>query len=92
MPGFSLHREFELAVQAGIPARKVLQNATLNAARIMHLDRDLGSIRPGKLADLTLVNGDPVANISDIRKTALVVKDGVVYKPAELFSAVGVEP
>ena len=92
MPGFSLHREFELDVQAGIPARKVLQNATLNAARIMHLDRDLGSIRPGKLADLTLVNGDPVANISDIRKTALVVKDGVAYKPAELFSAVGVEP
>ena len=44
----------------------------------MKLDRDLGSIEAGKLADLTLVNGDPVANISDIRKTALVVKDGVL--------------
>ncbi len=89
MAGFALHRELELDVQAGIPANKVLQNATLNAARIMKLDGDLGSIAPGKLADLTLVNGDPVANISDIRKTALVVKDGVLYKPEELVLRAG---
>jgi len=92
MAGFALHRELELDVQAGIPANKVLQNATLNAARIMKLDGDLGSIAAGKLADLTLVNGDPVANISDIRKTALVMKDGVLYRPEELYSAVGVAP
>ena len=92
MAGFSLHRELELDVQAGIPARKVLQNATLHAARIMGLDRELGSITSGKLADLILVNGDPVMNISDIRKTMLVVKDGALYKPAELYSAIGVEP
>jgi len=58
----------------------------------MSMDKDLGSITPGKLADLTLIDGDPVANISDIRKTALVVKDGVLYRPAELYSALGVEP
>jgi imidazolonepropionase-like amidohydrolase len=58
----------------------------------MSLDRDLGSIAPGKLADLTLLDGDPVANISDVRKTALVLKDGVIYRPAELYSALGVEP
>jgi len=92
MAGFALHRELELDVQAGIPASKVLQDATLGAARIMKLDGDLGSIAPGKLADLTLVNGDPVANIGDIRKTALVVKDGVLYKPEELYSALGVAP
>lgn len=92
MAGFALHRELELDVQAGIPANKVLQNATLNAARIMKLDDDLGSIAAGKLADVTLVNGDPVANISDIRKTALVMKDGVLYRPEELYSAVGVAP
>jgi imidazolonepropionase-like amidohydrolase len=92
MVGFALHRELELHVQASIPAARVLQDATLNAARIMNMDRDLGSIAPGKLADLTLVDGDPVANISDIRKTALVVKDGVLYRPAELYSALGVEP
>lgn len=92
MAGFALHRELELDVQAGIPANKVLQNATLNAARIMKLDDELGSIAAGKLADVTLVNGDPVANISDIRKTALVMKDGVLYRPEELYSAVGVAP
>jgi imidazolonepropionase-like amidohydrolase len=92
MGGFSYHRELELDVMAGIPPEKVLQDATLNSARIMNLDRDLGSIAPGKLADLALVDGDPVANISDVRKTALVVKDGVLYRPAELYSALGVEP
>ena len=91
-PWLDSHRELELDVQAGIPANKVLQNATLNAARIMKLDRDLGSIAAGKLADVTLVNGDPVANISDIRKTVLVMKDGVQYRPEELYSAVGVAP
>jgi imidazolonepropionase-like amidohydrolase len=92
MAGFALHRELELDVQAGIPASQVLQNATLNAARIMSLDKDLGSITPGKLADLVLVDGNPAVNISDIRKTALVVKDGVLYKPAELYSELGVTP
>jgi imidazolonepropionase-like amidohydrolase len=92
MAGFALHRELELDVQAGIPAAKVLQNATLNAARIMSLDKDLGSIAPGKLADVILVDGDPTKNISDIRKTVVVVKDGVLYNPAELYTELGVTP
>jgi len=92
MAGFALHRELELDVQAGIPPSHVLQNATLNAARIMSMDKDLGSITAGKLADLTLVDGDPTVNISDIRKTVLVVKDGVLYKPSELYSELGVTP
>jgi len=90
LAGFTLQRELELDVRAGIPANKVLQDATLNAARIMKLDGDLGSIAPGKLADLTLVNGNPANNISDIRKTAWVVKDGTSYKPEELFAALGI--
>jgi len=92
MAGFALHRELELEAQAGIPASQVLQNATLNAARIMSLDKDLGSIAPGKLADVILINGDPTVNISNIRNTALVVKDGVLYKPAELYTELGVTP
>ena len=92
MAGFTLQRELELDVQMGIPANRVLQNATLNAARIMKLDGELGSIAPGKLADLTLVQGNPVNNISDIRKTVWVVKDGLSYKPAELYLAMGVAP
>jgi imidazolonepropionase-like amidohydrolase len=92
MAGFALHRELELDVQAGIPPSQVLQNATLNAARIMSLDKDLGSIAPGKLADLILIDGNPAANISDIRRTTLVVKDGVLYNPAELYTELGVTP
>jgi imidazolonepropionase-like amidohydrolase len=92
MAGFALHHELELEVQAGIPPSQVLQNATLNAARIMSLDKDLGSIAVGKLADLVLIDGDPSANISDIRKTNLVVKDGILYKPAELYGELGVTP
>jgi imidazolonepropionase-like amidohydrolase len=92
MAGFALHRELELDVKAGIPAAQVLQNATLNAAKIMSMDKDLGSITPGKLADLTLVDGDPTENISDIRKTRLVVKEGVIYYPAELYTELGVAP
>jgi imidazolonepropionase-like amidohydrolase len=92
MAGFALHHELELEAQAGIPASQVLQNATLNAARIMSLDKDLGSITPGKLADVILINGDPTVNISNIRNTALVVKDGALYKPAELYTELGVTP
>jgi imidazolonepropionase-like amidohydrolase len=58
----------------------------------MSLDKELGSIAAGKLADLTLVDGDPTANIRDIRKTVLVVKDGVLYQSAELYSELGVTP
>jgi imidazolonepropionase-like amidohydrolase len=92
MAGFALHRELELDVKAGIPAAQVLQDATLNAARIMSMDKDLGSIAPGKLADLVLVDGDPTTNISDIRKTVVVVKDGVLYNPTELYTELGVTP
>ncbi|MGI9104217.1 MAG: amidohydrolase family protein [Terriglobales bacterium] len=92
LAGFQLDREFELYTQAGIPAAKVLQIATLNAARIMRRDRQLGSITPGKLADVILVDGDPVANISDIRRVTTVIKGGVVYESAELDKALGIQP
>jgi imidazolonepropionase-like amidohydrolase len=92
LAGFTLHRELELDVQAGIPPAEVLKLATLGAARIMKKDAELGSIASGKLADLVLIDGNPVANISDVRKTALVMKDGVLYKPAELYAELGIQP
>ena len=82
---------YSVVVMGNLAGQQAVWTAP-DSARIMNLDRELGSIAPGKLADLTLVDGDPVANISDVRKTALVVKDGVVYRPAELYSALGVEP
>ena len=90
LAGFTLDRELELYVEAGIPAPKVLQLATLGAARLMKMDQQLGSIAPGKLAGVIVIDGDPVSRISDIRRVETIVKDGVVYKSAELYRAVGV--
>ena len=92
LAGFALHRELELDVQAGIPPAEVLKLATLGAAGIMKYDAELGSIAPGKLADLVLIDGNPARNISDVRKTTLVVKNGVVYQPAELAAELGIQP
>jgi hypothetical protein len=90
--GFTLHRELELYVQGGIPAGEALRIATWNGAKYTRtLDR-LGSITPGKLADLILVEGDPTQDISAIRHINLVMKEGVVYYPAEIYEATGIKP
>ncbi|HZE75889.1 MAG TPA: amidohydrolase family protein [Gemmatimonadales bacterium] len=88
--GFALHRELELYVAAGIPAPEVLRIATLGAARVMKRDADLGSIAPGKQADLVVVDGDPARRIGDIRRVSLVMKGGTVFQPAQLYQAVGI--
>jgi amidohydrolase family protein len=92
LAGFGLHREFELYRDAGIPASEILQIATLRSARLMKRDAELGSIRPGKLADLVLVSGDPTKDVSAVRRTKLVVKDGVLFDPAKIYEAIGVQP
>jgi len=92
LAGFSLLRELELHVQAGIPAPEVLRAATLGAAQIMKRDRDLGTISPGKLADLAIVGGDPLKQISDVRRVELVVKNGVIYRSDELYRELGIAP
>jgi cytosine/adenosine deaminase-related metal-dependent hydrolase len=92
LPGFTLHRELEMYVQAGIPAADVLRIATLNGAKVLKRESDLGTIAPGKLADLILIDGDPARRMSDIRNTDLVIKDGKVYEPAALYRSFGVQP
>jgi hypothetical protein len=91
-PGFALHRELELYVAAGIPAPRVLSMATLGAARVMKRDAELGTVAPGKLADLIVVDGDPAQRISDIRRVALVMKGGTIYDPAPMYEAIGIRP
>ena len=92
LAGFVLHRELELYAEAGIAAPDILRLATLGSAKVMKKDKELGSIAPGKLADLVLVDGDPAARISDIRRVVLTVKDGVMFDPAEIDRALGVKP
>jgi imidazolonepropionase-like amidohydrolase len=92
MAGFDLHRELELYVKAGIPAAKVLQLATLGAARYTGKAPECGSIVPGKKADMILVDGNPVEDISNIRKTAWVIKAGILYNTAALYKTIAIQP
>jgi hypothetical protein len=90
--GFTLHRELELYVKAGISAGEALKIATWNGAKYTRtLDR-LGSIAAGKLADLILLESDPIEDISAIRRINLVMKEGVVYYPSEIHEATGIKP
>jgi imidazolonepropionase-like amidohydrolase len=90
--GFALHLELELYEQAGIPAPEVISLATIGAARVMRHDKEWGSIAPGKLADIVLVDGQPDVHVRDVRKPAVVIKGGVVYRSADLYRSLGVVP
>ena len=90
LAGYTLHRELELYVQAGISAPDVLHLATLGSAQLSRRASDLGSIEPGKLADMVLVAGRPSKQISDIRRTALTIKGGVLYSPKKLYQSLSI--
>lgn len=92
LAGFSLPRELELYVEAGIPAPEVLRMATLGAACVLREDDRLGRIAPGMLADMILVNGDPSRRIGDVRRVRLVIADGAVLDPDALCREVGIRP
>jgi len=72
--------EFELMVQAGMPPMFVLQGATTRAAQLLTHERALGSLSAGKLADVIAVPGNPLDDISLMKRVSFVMKDGVVYK------------
>lgn len=84
-----LPREMELQVEAGIPAADVLHMTTLGAAKVMGLDKETGSIQPGKRADLVLIDGDPLARIGAVRDVRVVMKSGVIYDADGLVAAGG---
>lgn len=90
--GFVLHSELEAWVKAGIPAPAVLSAATLGGARFLGWEQELGSVEPGKRADLLLVDGDPTKDISAVRRAKLVVKGDRYYWPDEIHTALGVKP
>ena len=91
--GFSLHSELEFYVKhSGITPAQALQIATRNGALYTRTSNDRGSITPGKYADLILVDGDPTTNIADIRKVALVITQGKIMSPTEIYQALGIKP
>jgi hypothetical protein len=92
LPGFTLHRELEFYVEAGMTPAQALQVATRNGAIYSRTSADRGRIAPGMLADLVLVDGDPTTDISAVRKVALVITRGYAISPSAVYEALGVRP
>jgi imidazolonepropionase-like amidohydrolase len=92
VPGYSLHREMELYVQAGFTPMEAIQAATLVPARAMGLDKESGTLQPGMRADILVVNGNPLERISDTRNVRFVIADGRYFEPAPLWTSVGFTP
>jgi imidazolonepropionase-like amidohydrolase len=90
--GYGLHRELELYVEAGMTPLEAIQAATIVSARAMKLDGDSGTVEVGKRADLILVEGDPLADIKDLRRVSKVVANGRLFDASKLRESVGFRP
>ena len=88
VPGFSNQRQLELLVEAGFSPLEAISIGTLNGAKYLGRDAQVGSIAIGKQADLVVVNGDPSTTIADVRKVETVFKQGVGFDPAKLIDSV----
>ena len=88
LPGFGDQRNYELLLESEFTPAETLQIMTLNGARVLGVDADLGSIEVGKIADLVVIDGDPVARPAEIRNVVTVFKDGVGYDSKKLIDSV----
>lgn len=88
-PGYSVPRELELYVQAGLTPMQAIQAATITPALVMQMDKTTGSIKAGKKADLIILDANPFSEIRNIRKVHTVIKEGQEYNPHILHKMVG---
>ncbi|HUQ87714.1 MAG TPA: amidohydrolase family protein [Vicinamibacterales bacterium] len=89
LPGYSLLRSIEMYVEAGLTPMQAIESATRVPAESMGLANDTGTIEIGKRADMIVLNADPLAQISNIRKLRWVIANGRILDPARLWSAAG---
>jgi len=92
IPGHSVHRAIELCTMAGFTPMEAIQAATIVPARVMGMDKELGTIEAGKRADLILVKGNPLEDIHNIRNVEFVMANGKMLKTAPLWESVGFLP
>ena len=88
LPGYGDQRNFELLREAGFSPEETVQIMTLNGARVLGVDRTLGSVEQGKLADLVVIRGDLAADPALIKQVVTVYKDGIGYDSAKLLAMV----
>ncbi len=84
-PGFALLREIELLTEA-IGSLAALKAVTSVAARYLRKSEDVGSVAPGRYADLLVIDGDPLRDVRDLRKLTTVYRGGVAYDPQALLA------
>ncbi|HTI31862.1 MAG TPA: amidohydrolase family protein [Sphingomonas sp.] len=89
---FTYHHELELYQTLGFTPAQILRRATLDMQKYMGRDQSLGSVEKGKLADFFLVPGDPTKDLKAIKHIAMVVNDGAVYFPSEVYPKIGIRP
>lgn len=89
---FTYHRELELYQRVGMTPAQIVKRATFDMARYLGQDQRLGSIEKGKLADFFLIPGDPTVELKAIKTISMVVKDGTLYFPAEIYPYFGIKP
>jgi len=92
VPGYSLHREMEIYVQAGFTPMEAIQAATIVPARVMGVEKEVGTVEKGKRGDLILVDGNPLEDIRNARNVEYVITNGTMYRTAELWQSVGFKP
>jgi len=88
LPGFGDQREVELLVEAGFTPVEAIRIASSNGAKFLGESDRIGTLAPGKQADMVAIRGNPAANISDIERVEIVFKDGVGYDSAKLIESV----
>ncbi len=87
VPGASLHREMELLASTGLSNNDVLSSVTWNAAEVLGLNQELGSVEPGKLANLVVLDANPLKKIKVTRNIALVVNKGYTFTPEDIMES-----
>jgi imidazolonepropionase-like amidohydrolase len=92
IPGHSLHREMEIYVRAGMTPMEAILAATSVPARVMGLEKEVGTIEAGKSADVVVVDGDPLEHIENARRVVWTIARGRLYEPAPLWRSVGFQP
>jgi imidazolonepropionase-like amidohydrolase len=87
VPGFSLHAEMRMLVDAGLSTAAALRASTLDAAKALRIDGGTGSIEPGKAADLVVLERNPLDDIRHVGSIREVMRGGVLYRPSQLLPA-----